>query len=312
MIGLPFVYTVGGLMFAAFAVLGAIDRANPRRFANGAFWGLLALSFLAGDRLGDVGNGVLVLALVGVAMLKLGRGAPATTSPGERMAEAAAHRNRLFLPALVVPVAALVGTLVFKQMPAWIDTKQATLVALAIGVLIALGICFAWLKPRLVTPLQEGRRLMDAVGWAAVLPQMLAALGALFAAAGVGNEVGRLLGGALPSNSLIAAVFAYGFGMALLTILMGNAFAAFPVMTAAVGLPLLIQQHHGVPAGVAALGMLTGFCGTLLTPMAANFNIVPAALLELPDRYGVIRAQAPTALVMLAINLALMYFLVFP
>lgn len=32
--------------------------------------------------------------------------------------------------------------------------------------------------------------------------------------------------------------------------------------------------------------MLSGFCGTLMTPMAANFNIVPAALLELSDRNG--------------------------
>jgi uncharacterized membrane protein len=312
MIGLPFVYMLGGLMFAAFAVLGAADRANPRRFVNGAFWGLLSLSFLLGDQLGDVGNGVLVLALVGAAMLRLGRGDPETTTRGQRMAEAAQHRNKLFLPALIVPVAALVGTLAFKQLPGWFDSKQATLVALACGVLIALAMCFAWLKPRPATPLQEGRRLMDAVGWAAVLPQMLAALGALFAAAGVGGEVGRLMGGALPSGSLIAAIFAYGFGMALLTMLMGNAFAAFPVMTAAIGLPLLIQTHHGAPAGVAALGMLTGFCGTLLTPMAANFNIVPAALLELSDRYGVIRAQAPTALIMFGVNLAIMYFLVFP
>jgi uncharacterized membrane protein len=312
MIGLPFVYTLAGLMFAGFAWAGAADRANPRRYVNGLFWGLLALSFLAGDRLGDVGNGMLVLALVGTAMLKLGRGDPPTTTREERIGEAASRRNRLFVPALVVPAVALAGTFAFKQFPAWIDSKQATLVALACGVLIALGICFAWLRPRPATPLQEGRRLMDAVGWAAVLPQMLAALGALFAAAGVGNEVGRLLDGALPPGSLIAAVLAYGFGMALLTILMGNAFAAFPVMTAAIGLPLLIQQHHGIPAGVAALGMLTGFCGTLLTPMAANFNIVPAALLELPDRYGVIRAQAPTAVIMLAVNLALMYFLVFP
>jgi uncharacterized membrane protein len=312
MIGLPFVYTLAGLMFAAYAVMGATDRTNPRRLVNGAFWGLLALSFLGGDYLGDVGNGILVLALVGTAMLKLGRGEAQTTTREQRMAEAYAHRNRLFLPALVVPAVALIGTFAFKRMPALVDTKQATLVALAMGVLIALAICFGWLKPRVATPLQEGRRLMDAVGWAAVLPQMLAALGALFAAAGVGGEVGKLLGSALPSGSLIAAVFAYGVGMALFTILMGNAFAAFPVMTAAVGLPLLIQTHHGVPAGVAALGMLAGFCGTLLTPMAANFNIVPAALLELRDRYGVIRAQAPTAFVMLAVNLALLYFLAFP
>ena len=42
---------------------------------------------------------------------------------------------------------------------------------------------------------------------------------------------------------------------------------------------------------MAAIGMLSGFCGTLMTPMAANFNIVPAALLELADRNAVIKAQ---------------------
>jgi len=55
--------------------------------------------------------------------------------------------------------------------------------------------------------------------------------------------------------------------------------------------------------------MLAGYCGTLMTPMAAH-NIVPAALLELPSG-AVIRAQAPTALMVLAANILLMYLLVF-
>ncbi|WP_333595055.1 5-oxoproline transporter, DUF979 family subunit, partial [Anaerospora hongkongensis] len=54
-----------------------------------------------------------------------------------------------------------------------------------------------------------------------------------------------------------------------------------------------------------------GYCGTLMTPMAANFNIVPAALLDLPDKNGVIKAQIPTALLLLTVNVFLMYFLVF-
>lgn len=311
MIGLPFVFALAGLMFLAFAVAGVRDRGNPRRLANGAFWGLLGLSLLAGDRLGDVGNGVLALALVGAAMVGLGRGAPATTDAATRAASAARHRNRLFAPALIVPAAAVIGTIAFKRMPALFDPRQATLIALALGVLVALAVAYAWLRPRPLAAVDEGRRLMDAVGWAAVLPLMLAALGALFAAAGVGEAVGRLLTAALPPG-LGAAVFAYGFGMALLTVLMGNAFAAFPIMTGAVGLPLLMHRYGGAPAAVAALGMLTGFCGTLLTPMAANFNIVPARLLELSDRYGVIRAQAPTALAMFAINLILLYWLAFP
>jgi uncharacterized membrane protein len=96
---------------------------------------------------------------------------------------------------------------------------------------------------------------------------------------------------------------------------MGNAFAAFPVMTAAIGLPFVIGKFGGDPAAVCAIGMLAGFCGTLMTPMAANFNVVPANLLELPDRNsplnGVIRAQIPTAIPLLLVNVVLMYFLAF-
>jgi uncharacterized membrane protein len=116
----------------------------------------------------------------------------------------------------------------------------------------------------------------------------------------------------IPAGSLFAAVIAYGLGMALFTMVMGNAFAAFPVMTAAIGLPILIHQHGGDPAIVAAIGMLAGFCGTLMTPMAANFNVVPAALLDLSDRNAVVKAQVPTALPLLVVNIALIWFLAFP
>ena len=167
------------------------------------------------------------------------------------------------------------------------------------------------LRERPAAPLQEGRRLLDTVGWAAVLPQMLAALGAVFAAAGVGAVIGQLAGQWLPDGSRLAAVAAYTFGMAIFTMVMGNAFAAFPVMTAGIGLPLIVQRFGGDPAIMGAIGMLSGFCGTLMTPMAANFNIVPAALLELKDRNGVIRAQVPTAIILLLANTALMYALVF-
>jgi uncharacterized membrane protein len=313
-IGLPFLYAVAGLAFLAFALLTALDASHPKRFGNAGFYGLVALSFLAGDQLGDLGNGVLVLALVALAGTgRIGRGAPATTNPEERRAEAARRRDRLFLPALIIPTVALAGTLLLKapSLRLLVDPKQATLVALAIGVLIALVVCYAWLRPRPATPFHEGRRLMDGVGWAAVLPQMLASLGVVFALAGVGDQVGLLAGQAIPQGSVLGAVLAYGLGMALFTMAMGNAFAAFPVMAAAIGVPLLIRTYGGDPAVIAAVGMLAGFCGTLMTPMAANFNLVPAALLELRDRNAVVKAQVGTALPLLAVNIALLYFLGF-
>jgi uncharacterized membrane protein len=99
--------------------------------------------------------------------------------------------------------------------------------------------------------------------------------------------------------------------MALFTILLGNAFAAFPIMTLGVGVPFIMQAHGGNPAIMGALGMLSGYCGTLLTPMAANFNLVPVRLLELRDDWAVIKAQAPFAAAIWIFNVALMALCVY-
>ncbi len=311
MIGLVQVYLLAGLVFAAFALLSARDASNPKRWVNAVFWALLALSMLTGDRLGDLGNGLLVIALVGIAALGgLGRGAGPDEAKA-RQERAMRHGNRLFLLALIIPLTALAGTLLFKSVPWLVDPKQVTLVSLALGAVLALGIGLVVLRERPVAPLQEGRRLMDAVGWAAILPQMLASLGAVFALAGLGKVVGGLMSQVIPDGSRLGAVVAYGLGMALFTMAMGNAFAAFPVMAAAIGVPILIGQYHGDPAVVAAVGMLAGFCGTLMTPMAANFNIVPAALLDLKDRNAVVKMQIPTALPLLLFNIGLLYWAAF-
>jgi uncharacterized membrane protein len=316
MITLQWAYSLAGLMFAAFAVLSALDRGNRKRFANAAFWGLMALSLLAGTWLGDFANGLLVLGLATLGGFNLlGRSAPPSTSDAERQALSERLGNRLFLPALIIPAVALIGTLAYSYTPLgtmhWIEDKRETWIFLCLGALIAVAALFAWLKPPAVAPLQEGRRLIDAIGWAAVLPQMLAALGAVFAAAGVGGVIGEAARSVIPEGSVFLTVLVFGLGMAAFTMIMGNAFAAFPVMATAIGVPLLIQTYHGNPAVIGAIGMLAGFCGTLMTPMAANFNIVPAALLELKDRNGVIKAQVGTALPLLAVNILLIYFLAF-
>jgi uncharacterized membrane protein len=315
-IKLGFVYLLAGLVFAGFAVFSVSDRSNAKRFGNAAFWGLAALSFLAGNRLGDLGNGLLVLCLAALAGLGLlGRGQPATTSPDERAALSERFGNQLFLPALVLPLVVALGVLALKPIQLagvpLMDPKQATLISLALAVIVALGVALALLRQPLLSPLQEGRRLIDTVGWAVLLPQFLAALGAVFALAGVGNQIGHLVTAYLPVETRFAAVTVYCLGMAAFTMLMGNAFAAFPVLTGGVAIPILINHFGGNPAVVASIGMLSGFCGTLMTPLAANFNLVPPALLEIPDRYAVIKAQIPTALLMLIVNVVLMYVLAF-
>ncbi len=316
MITLEHVYWLTGLMMAGVALVNLRDATNPRRFNNTMFWGIYAVTFLVGSHLPDVVNGFLVIGMVLVASIR-GLGQGKLESAGREVREASARRwgNKLFIPALTIPLVTVLGTIVFKRIvfhgAPIVDVKQVTVISLAIATVIALAVGMAMLRPPLDAPIREARRLLDAVGWAAVLPQMLAALGALFAIAGVGTVVSGLAQRWIPLDSPSVVVVTYAIGMAVFTMIMGNAFAAFPVMTAGIGLPLIVHRFGGDPAIMAAIGMLSGFCGTLMTPMAANFNIVPTALLELPDENAVIKVQIPSALILLAANILLMNFLVF-
>jgi uncharacterized membrane protein len=312
MIDLHWLYVLAGAVFAGFAFSSARDRTTGRRWGNTVFWGLVAISFWFGDLLGDIGNGMLVLALVAMAgMHLLGRGKTETTSAEERDRFSKRYGSKLFLPALIIPFTAFIGTLLFNYTSlktiGLIDPKAVTLVLLGLGVLVALIACYAWLKPPALAAIDEGSRLANSIGWAMVLPQMLASLGVIFAAAGVGSTIGALVSVIIPSGSVFLAVLLYALGMVLFTMIMGNAFAAFPVMAAAIGIPILIHADGGNAAVIGAVGMLSGFCGTLMTPMAANFNIVPAALLELKSQYAVIRAQVPTAIPLLIVNILIIY-----
>ena len=315
MITLEHIYWLTGLMMAGVSIVNWRDRSNRRRLNNTAFWGIYAITFLFGSALPDLVSGFLLIAMVLAASIRgLGQGVD-SSSPQEREESSKRWGNKLFIPALAIPLVTVAGTIVFKRVTIngtpLVDVKQVTVISLAIATIIALAIGMIMLRPPITAPIREARRLLDAVGWAAVLPQMLAALGALFALAGVGNVVSGLAQRWIPLDTPFVVVVTYAIGMALFTMIMGNAFAAFPVMTAGIGLPLIVHKFGGDPTIMAAIGMLSGFCGTLMTPMAANFNIVPTALLELPDENAVIKVQIPTALILLAANILLMNFLVF-
>jgi uncharacterized membrane protein len=306
-------------------ILGAaaLVDARARRWANAAFWGIMAAVFAGGDAIlaahkaGNVLPTQVVGALVVVLALLAGTGVmrrSAVTTADAAASQAARLGHRLFAPALLIPAVTALTYVLAKYTPVGttlIDRAQASLVALAVGCTVALVAASRVTRWSPVQALRESSRLLDALSWAVVLPMLLAALGAVFAATGVGDAVAQLVGMVIPTESRFACVLAYSLGMIVFTVIMGNAFAAFPVMAGGIGLPLLVGKHGADPAVVGSLGMLIGYCGTLLTPMAANFNIVPAVLLELRSQYGVIREQWPTAVVLATVNIALLYFLAF-
>ena len=330
---LQYLYWLAGIILLIVAVMSLRDRANPRRFTTALFWGLYGLVFMVGDWTYDlfgageearrllhrvIGALVVLMALVaGLGGVRLGSYHQRTQQQREESAKRLG--NRLFVPALAIPVVTVIGVLLFNNIPALQSavfgpgnhSTLITLFSMALGVILGGVIAVRMTRERVAQPLQEARRLLDSIGWAFILPQILAMLGLLFTSAGVGTAVAHLTQEYLAVDNRFIAVAVYAVGMALLTMVMGNAFAAFPIITAGVGIPILVLQHGGNPAVMAAIGMFSGYCGTLMTPMAANFNIVPAALLELPDRNAVIKMQVPTGVLLLTVNVFLLYFLMF-
>ncbi len=316
LLNLDVFYVVAGIFLVLVATRTALDRAHPTRWGSALFWGLLAVTFLVGKTLPPVVVGYFLLVLVGLAAAKqVGAKHEPGPTAADRIASAERLRNRLFAPALLIPATAVAGTLLLSKLHVgdlWLlDLANVTVTSVCLGAVVAVIAGLVVTRAPAITPVAEGSRLLQTIGWAIILPQFLAALGGIFAQAGVGAVIADLVAHALPTQFPFVAVLAYCSGMALFTICMGNAFAAFPVITLGIGLPFIVQRHGGNPAIMAAIGMLSGYCGTLLTPMAANFNLVPAMLLELRDKHAVIKAQVPLALGILAANITIMYFCVY-
>lgn len=287
--------------------------AHPSRWRSTAFFAVLSSLLVAAPLLPAAVTGVGVLLVLGLGasgLQRLPAGAPATLKT-EHVPSDLPARWTVFVPILLLPLLTVLGAWTFRHWPLpGLEPRLQAIAALALAAAITLTLSVRWTRsaPRVVPSVTAG--LLDALGWAFVLPVLLAVLGGLLQQAGVAQALSEQAARVLWVDSRTVCILAYGLGMAGLTILTGNAFAAFPVVMAAIGVPFLILQHGADPAPLAAIGMLCGYCGTLLTPMAANFNLVPAALLELPDRNAVIRAQVGTALPLLAANLALLWWLV--
>lgn len=315
-INLEYIYYITGIFLLIITFLTLKDKKNPKRVTTACFWGFYAVTFLVGKMIPPMYMGIIAIAIAliaGFGGVSVGSHSEATEE--QRKANAKKLGNSLFLPALLIPLVTIVGTLWLKNIKIGnlllLDPSNVTLVSLGLACVAALVIAIIRTKETPLQSIRESRRLIEAIGWAALLPQMLAALGGVFTASGVGNAVSKLVSSVIPADNKFLVVVAYTVGMALFTMIMGNAFAAFPVMTAGIGLPLIVNMHGGSPGVMAAIGMFSGYCGTLMTPMAANYNIVPATLLDLPDKNQVIKVQAPTALLLLTVNVFLMYFLVF-
>jgi uncharacterized membrane protein len=312
--GLNSVYALTGAVLMIFAIMTFTDRANPHPISSGLFWLLLGTIFAFGPVLPNWLTGLLVLAMAGIdGAGRISRGGYNEATKEEQAEQAARLGDKIFLPVLVIPAVTFAFAIAFRVVGA--DVNRGALVGLGFGGLAAMAVALRLTTGRLTggaarTMMQEGRRLNDAMGAVIILPQLLASLGIIFTAAKIGDLIASGIHRIIPGDSLFLLVLANCLGMALFTIVMGNSFAAFPVIAAGVLVPLIIKPFGVNPAMVAIITLTAGSSGTLMTPMAANFNIVPAALLNMRDQYGVIKFQLPFALTIWSLHVLLMWLMI--
>jgi uncharacterized membrane protein len=309
------VYALTGLVLWIFAAMTFRDRANKRRFGTGLFWLILGTIFVFGSVLPHWLTGLLILAMVAIdGTGGVGRGSYDESTKEEQIGHARRLGDRIFIPVLLIPIVTFGFAIAFRfrymQDLVGLDSTRGALVGLGLGGVIAMAACLRITGDRPRVMMNEGRRLNDAMGAVNILPQLLASLGVIFTAAKVGDLIASGIIRIVPADQLFLLVLANCLGMSLFTIVMGNSFAAFPVIATGVLSPLIIKPFGVRPEMVAIITLTAGSSGTLITPMAANFNIVPAALLNMRDEYGVIKFQLPYALTIWSLHVILMWLMI--
>ena len=281
------IYVLCGLVSISTAIRGLKN--EKAKIGTFLFWFLLGLIFICGKYIPYVYTGGMLIALGLITVTN--------------QLQMKKFGNLIFIPAALIGISAFL-ILQFKigktPIPAALGIGGGAIIALIVALLI--------IKPNPSETNEDTAKLLMQTGAAALLPQLLAALGVVFKEAGVGNVIAQSISSVVPSGNIFLGIIIYAIGMAVFTMIMGNAFAAFSVITAGIGIPFILK-HGGNPAVIGALGMTAGYCGTLMTPMAANFNIVPASILEIKDKNAMIKTQIPMALALFVTHIVLMLLL---
>ena len=285
-------YILSGLFCMYCGVRAWIVKANKHFLPTGAFWFTLGIVVAFGQWLPPLASGILVaLTCIPAALNMVKRGNLQSPSKEEQQKNYKKIGMKIFIPAFGAGVFSIIISIFMKGWSSLLGSLFATIVGVILLVI--------WNREnKAMTFLEEGRRFLD----------MTSAV-YIFTKAGVGDAFSNIFGKIIPSGNVYVGIVAYALGMMLFTIIMGNAFAAITVMTVGIGVPFVISLGAN-PLYMVTLAMTCGYCGTLLTPMAANFNIVPGVYLEVKDKYSIIKMQLIPSLLMLVFQIIYMCMMV--
>lgn len=252
------IYMFIGFMVVYTAVKNLKDKENPSRIGTFVFWFVLGILLAFGRWLPSALSGVLVLVMCVPAILhKVKKGKTDAPSKADTQAAFQAIGMKIFIPALSIGVFAVGAALTTNVI------GLSALNGVAIGVFAAAIFLMIFNKKNTpVVLLNDSERMLSTVGPLSMLPMLLACLGAVFTAAGVGDVVASLVERIIPAGNVNAGIIVYALGMMLFTMIMGNAFAAITVMTVGIGGPFVLA-YGANPVVIGMLALTCGFCGTL-------------------------------------------------
>lgn len=296
---LNMVWVIIGLIAIYAGVKNLLDKENPSRYGTALFWCSFGVVCGFGTWLPAKLSGVLVIVMCLPPIFKKVKVGKVDTPSKEHTIEQYQKVGmKIFFPAVCVGIFSLLFAFF---------SNLSSMVAVTLGVIVAMIILIAYNpgenKP--VVFLKESERFLSIMGPLCMLPQLLGCLGGVFTAAGVGDVVASIVEKIVPKGNVNIGIIVFAIGMAIFTMIMGNAFAAITVITVGIGGPFVLA-YGADPVTIGMLALTCGYCGTLCTPMAANFNIVPVAILNMKDRWGVIKKQVPVAIIMLVFQICYM------
>lgn len=296
---LEIIYIFMGFLCIYTSFKNLLTKTKPNRIGTFIFWFLLGIVMAFGRWLPDAYSGALIVALTIPPIIKKVDTSKLFSSSEEKTAEYAKKIGyKLFLPALSIGVFAIIFAL----------QGLGALVGIGAGVLVAVIILMFLSKEN--TPkvfLDEASNSLSVLGPLSLMPILLSSLGSVFEKAGVGQVISDIVGSFIPEGNVTVGIIIFALGMVIFTMIMGNAFAAITVMLVGIAGPFVLK-YGANPVIIGMIGLTAGYCGTLLTPMAANFNVLPIAMLDMKNRMGVIKNQIIPAFILLIFQIFYMIF----
>ena len=295
------IYIFMGFMCMYTAFKNLKDKENPSQVGTFIFWFLLGIVLALGQWLPSLVSGILVVLMCLPAVFKkVAKGHADVPTAQETQANYEKIGMKIFAPTLCIGIFAILCAMT------GLGIGLSALNGVAIGVVLAMIILMFQNKGNTFKVfMKDSERMLSVVGPLSMLPMLLACLGAVFTQAGVGDVIAQVVGNIIPEGNVTIGIIVYAIGMMLFTMIMGNAFAAITVMTVGIGYPFVLA-YGANPTVIGMLALTCGYCGTLCTPMAANFNTVPVALLNMKKQFGVIQNQVLIAGIMIVVQIIMM------